>query len=59
MLLKLSRAYDRSLLNDSTLTKDSTVSRQLRQEGRIADKVKVARLEDTENERYGLVQAIR
>jgi hypothetical protein len=45
------------LLNDNTLAKDASVSRQLRQEGRIADKVKVGYLEDTDNERYGLVYA--
>jgi hypothetical protein len=45
------------LLNDSTPAKDSSVSRLLRQEGRIADKLKVARLGDTENDRYGLVYA--
>lgn len=45
------------LLNGSTLAKDSSVSRRLRQEGRITDKVKVGYLEDADNERYGLVHA--
>ncbi len=45
------------LLNGSTLAKDSSVSRRLRQEGRITDKVKVGYLEDADNEKYGLVHA--
>ena len=45
------------LLNNNTLTEDSNVSRQLRQEGRIADKVKVGYLEDADGGRFGLVHA--
>ncbi|KUJ13429.1 uncharacterized protein LY89DRAFT_754172 [Mollisia scopiformis] len=45
------------LLIDNTLAKDSSVSRQLRQEGRMADRVKVGYLEDSDNGRYGLVHA--
>ena len=44
------------LLNDNTLATDSSVEQQMKREGSVADRVKLAPLQDAGRKRYGLVR---